>query len=142
MNTFPKTSCQKDPRNLKNVWNIISRKISATEEIAYDDECAKNGIYMSQEILSCLFKTKRLAGTRTIYLPYLLHYYGLSSHKALDSVDLRLQRTHKSCQNQTFLSQSAGHQQILYEIVLYCGVQIMSTVLLLMCVLDISLLRY
>jgi len=97
---------------------------------------------MSQEILSCLFKTKCLAGTIIIYLPYLVLYYGPSSHKALDSAHLRLQRTHKSCQNQTFLSHSAGHQQIFYEIVLYCGVQIMSTVLLLMYVFDISLLRY
>lgn len=97
---------------------------------------------MSQEIWSYLFIRKCLASTVIIYLPHLFLCYGSVSYKALDSVDGRLQRTHKPCQNQTFLSHSAGRQQISNKIVLYCGVQIMSTVSLLMYVLDISLLRY
>jgi len=73
--------------------NSDSAVTSATE-VAYDDESARNGIYMSQEILSCLFITKCWAGNIIIYLPYLFLCCGPVSYKTFDSVDGRLQRTH------------------------------------------------
>jgi len=48
-----------------------SRKISATKEIAYDDESANNGIYMSQRNLF-LFICNKMLGGHYNHLPSIL----------------------------------------------------------------------